>query len=598
MEPYIVSARKYRPSTFASVLGQKALTATLKNAVATRQLAGSYLFCGSRGVGKTTCARIFAKAINCEHRTPDGEPCNECPSCKAFNAGSSMNILELDAASNNSVDNIRELIQQVQVPPATGSYRVFIVDEVHMLSTAAFNAFLKTLEEPPSYAIFILATTEKHKIIPTILSRCQIYDFHRITVADMVAHLTYVASQEGIKAEPEALGVIAHKADGAMRDALSIFDQIAASTRGNITYAAAIENLNVLDAAYYGRLLDAFLDADVMKSWLIFKEIRDKGFDSQFMINGLAQYMRDLMAARQDDTLALIEGSDQERADLRERASRCTPGFLYRAMALCNEADLNYRISSGKQFLIELTLAKICQSLSPSPNNGSDGEGQLKPITAARAPMPASPAPTAAQPEAKSPGPSAIQAPQAPAPTAASAPAPGATVAPRTPTFTPAPRGGRGRVITSSRVSLSGESPAAHTGPAATPGAPQSTQHRNEPFTEFDLEKTWEAFIEANPREHILVNTMRASKPTPIGPGRYEIAVYNGAQIEAFTAARPRLLQFLRDALHNDDIDLTAAITANAPPRHALSDRELLNELMQEDQLVRRLVDDLQLSLS
>ena len=276
MEKYLVSARKYRPATFASVVGQKSLTATLKNAVATNRLAHSYLFCGSRGVGKTSCARIFAKTINCEHRTPDGEACNECDSCRAFNSGTSMNIVELDAASNNGVDDMRQLVDQVQVPPSQGRYRVFIVDEVHMLSTAAFNAFLKTLEEPPSYVVFILATTEKHKIIPTILSRCQIYDFHRITIQDMIDHLKYVASQEGITVEDAGLNVIARKADGAMRDALSIFDQVAASSGGNITYQSAIDNLNVLDYEYYNRLLDTFLAGDVLKSWVIYKEIRDR----------------------------------------------------------------------------------------------------------------------------------------------------------------------------------------------------------------------------------------------------------------------------------------------------------------------------------
>ena len=259
MDNYLVSARKYRPATFDSVVGQKALTATLKNAVATGRLAHSYLFCGSRGVGKTSCARIFAKTINCEHRTPDGEACNECDSCKAFNAGTSMNIIELDAASNNGIDDMRAIVEQVQVPPSQGQYRVFIVDEVHMLSTAAFNSFLKTLEEPPSYVVFILATTEKHKIIPTILSRCQIYDFHRITIQDMIDHLSYVAKCEGVTVEPAALNIIARKADGAMRDALSIFDQVAASSRGNITYQSTIDNLNVLDFEYYNRLLDVFL---------------------------------------------------------------------------------------------------------------------------------------------------------------------------------------------------------------------------------------------------------------------------------------------------------------------------------------------------
>ena len=378
MDHYIVSARKYRPSTFDSVVGQKALTATLKNAISSGRLAHSYLFCGSRGVGKTSCARIFAKTINCLSPTPAGEACNQCDSCRAFNEGNSLNIIELDAASNNSVDDIRQLVEQVQVPPGQGKYRVFIVDEVHMLSSAAFNAFLKTLEEPPSYVIFILATTEKHKIIPTILSRCQIYDFNRITVRDIVDHLAYVSASEGMTAEPAALSVIARKADGAMRDALSIFDQVAASSRGNITYAGTIENLNVLDSNYYNRLLDCFLQNKTLETWLIYKEIRDKGFDSHFFINGLADYMRDLMVARDPSTIVLLEADDDVRNAMAQRAAKCHPEFIYRAMNLCNEADLNYRTASNKQFLVELTLAKICQLLSPSPVNSGEGEGQLQ----------------------------------------------------------------------------------------------------------------------------------------------------------------------------------------------------------------------------
>ena len=366
MEQYIVSARKYRPSTFSSVVGQKALTATLKNAIATDHLAHAYLFCGSRGVGKTSCARIFAKTINCENRTADGEPCNECESCRAFNAGASMNILEMDAASNNGVDEMRNLVQNVANPPSNGKYRVFIIDEVHMLSNAAFNAFLKTLEEPPAHAIFILATTEKHKIIPTILSRCQIYDFSRITVNDIIDHLTYVAGQEGITAEPAALGVIARHADGAMRDALSIFDQVAASSRGNITYRSAIENLNVLDSAYFGRLLTCFKNNDVPGALTVYKEIRDRGFDALFFINGLGGYIRDLMVARDPSTIGLLEAPDEVRAEMARDAEGIDPVFFYRAMNILNEADLNYRTASNKQFLTELTLIKLCQLLSPS----------------------------------------------------------------------------------------------------------------------------------------------------------------------------------------------------------------------------------------
>lgn len=348
------------------MVGQKALTATLKNSIAQDRLAHAYLFCGSRGVGKTSCARIFAKTINCLNRTPDGEACNQCDSCRNFNENRSMNIIELDAASHNGIEDMRSLIEQVQVQPTDGRYRVFIIDEVHMLSSAAFNAFLKTLEEPPSYVIFILATTEKHKIIPTILSRCQIFDFNRITISDMVDHLRYVASNENITAEDSALGVIARHADGAMRDALSIFDQVAASSRGNITYASTIENLNVLDNSYFDTLIDAFAAEDVTKALVTYQQIRDKGFDSLFFINGLAQYIRDLMVARDPATIGLLEASDDVRASMAERGAKLPPQFFYRAMSLLNDADLNYRTASNKQFLVELTLIKLCQLLSPS----------------------------------------------------------------------------------------------------------------------------------------------------------------------------------------------------------------------------------------
>lgn len=366
MSQYIVSARKYRPSTFASVVGQKALTNTLKNAIATDRLAHAYLFCGSRGVGKTSCARIFAKTINCAHRTADGEACNECPSCRSFNENRSLNVIELDAASHNGVDDMKTLIEQVMVPPTDGRYRVFIIDEVHMLSNAAFNAFLKTLEEPPAHAIFILATTEKQKIIPTILSRCQIYDFSRITIRDMVDHLSYVAKNEGITAEPQALGVIARHADGAMRDALSIFDQVAASSRGNITYVSTIDNLNVLDNSYFERLTDAMTNQDVPAALNIYAEVREKGFDSLFFINGVGQYLRDLMVARDPSTVKLLEATDEDRKAMAERAAKLPPEFYYRAMAIVNRTDLDYRTASNKQFLVELALIRLCQLLSPS----------------------------------------------------------------------------------------------------------------------------------------------------------------------------------------------------------------------------------------
>ena len=388
MENYIVSARKYRPATFDSVVGQRALTTTLKNAIATGKLAHAYLFCGPRGVGKTTCARIFAKTINCMNPTADGEACNECESCRAFNEQRSYNIHELDAASNNSVDDIRQLVEQVRIPPQIGRYKVYIIDEVHMLSTSAFNAFLKTLEEPPRHAIFILATTEKHKILPTILSRCQIYDFSRIGTEDIVAHLAYVASKEGIKAEPEALNVIALKADGGMRDALSIFDQVVSFTGGNITYQSAIENLNVLDYEYYFRLTDYFLGNKVSESLLLFNDVLNKGFDGSHFITGLSSHLRDLLVSKDAVTLPLLEVGASIRERYQAQAQKCPVQFLYRAMKLCNDCDLNYRASKNKRLLIELTLIQAAQLMSgdEAPSGGRSPEPTIKPIATPQAP--------------------------------------------------------------------------------------------------------------------------------------------------------------------------------------------------------------------
>lgn len=383
MENYIVSARKYRPASFESVVGQHALTTTLKNAIASGKLAHAYLFCGPRGVGKTTCARIFAKTINCMSPTPEGEACDQCESCTAFNEQRSYNIHELDAASNNSVDDIRQLVEQVRIPPQIGKYKVYIIDEVHMLSTSAFNAFLKTLEEPPRHAIFILATTEKHKIIPTILSRCQIYDFSRISVEDTVKHLSYVATKEGISAEAEALNVIALKSDGGMRDALSIFDQVVSFTGGNITYNSVIENLNVLDYEYYFRLTDYFLNRKVSEPLLLLNDILNKGFDGGPFITGLSSHFRDLLVSKDSSTLSLLEVGASIRERYKEQAGKCPTNFLYRAIKLCNDCELNYRISKNKRLLVELTLIQLAQLTDDEDSEGSgrSPKQRIKPIT-------------------------------------------------------------------------------------------------------------------------------------------------------------------------------------------------------------------------
>ena len=359
MDNFIVSARKYRPSTFKSVVGQENITSTLKNAIRNNQVAQAFLFCGPRGVGKTTCARIFAKALNCEHLTDDFEPCNTCDSCNAFNNSASFNVFELDAASNNSVDGIRDLVDQVRIPPQGAKYKVYIIDEVHMLSGSAFNAFLKTLEEPPAYAKFILATTEKHKILPTILSRCQVYDFKRINDNDIVRHLQYVAQQEGVIAEEDALRVVATKADGALRDALSIFDQLVSFSGKNITYKDTIQNLNVLDVDNYFQVMDMVLSEDVSGALLLLDDILAKGFDAQNFISGLATHIRNLLLAQNPGTVQLLQMSDAIKQKLQVQAQKADRMLLTRALELANQCDFNYKMSNNKRLSVELCMMQI-----------------------------------------------------------------------------------------------------------------------------------------------------------------------------------------------------------------------------------------------
>ncbi len=361
MDNFIVSARKYRPASFDTVVGQLAITSTLRNAIMNHQLAQAYLFAGPRGVGKTTCARIFAKTINCMNLQPNAEPCNECESCKAFNAGRSLNIHELDAASNNSVDDIRGLVDQVRILPQVGKYSVYIIDEVHMLSTSAFNAFLKTLEEPPAHAIFILATTEKHKILPTILSRCQIYDFNRMKVGDTVEHLKYIAAKEGIIADEAALDIIAQKADGAMRDALSIFDQVVSFCGRNLTYEGVIENLNVMDYDYYFRLTDYFFNGKVPEALLLLNEIIEKGFDAGNLIAGLGKHFRDVLVAKDSATVQLLEVSATIKARYTEQAKVCTIDFLYEALKVIEQCEIQYKVRMEKRLCVEIAFIRLCQ---------------------------------------------------------------------------------------------------------------------------------------------------------------------------------------------------------------------------------------------
>lgn len=600
MDNYIVSARKYRPSTFRSVVGQKALTQTLKNAIDAKKLAHAYLFCGPRGVGKTSCARIFAKTINCFHPTETGEACNECESCRAFNEQRSYNIIELDAASNNSVDDIRALIDQVRIPPQIGQYKVFIIDEVHMLSPSAFNAFLKTLEEPPHHAIFILATTEKHKILPTILSRCQVYDFQRITTADIAEHLQYVASQEGITAEPEALNVIAQKADGGMRDALSIFDQVVSFTGGHITYQAVIENLNVLDYEYYFRLVDAFLQGNVPQALLIFKEVRDHGFEGQFFIGGLSRHLRDLLVCKDPSTLPLLEVSASVAQRYGEQAQKCSLAFLYRAMELSNRCDLDYRISNNKQFLVELTLIQICQILNPV--SIPTQEPPLQKITPA-APDSVQSAPAAqprpqAQPQqqqahAQSAAQAQSQAPQTAEPQATYRQA---TIRPVPPSPKPAApaQSAQSRKAAPVRISI-------HQKPAEATHEEQVAAKQvvlDTPFTEEALNMAWLAYTQTIPTEVVLVNTMQSCRPKLLDPHTFIVSVDSQIQVNCINEHFHELMSFLQNALKNNQFSMQLRINQPGEKEIIFSPKDVLKKMIEKNPDIKNLYDTFDLEIA
>ena len=585
MDNYIVSARKYRPSTFRSVVGQKSLTTTLKNAIQSNKLAHAYLFCGPRGVGKTSCARIFAKTINCLNPTADGEACNACESCRAFNEQRSYNIHELDAASNNSVDDIRTLIDQVRIPPPIGKYKVFIIDEVHMLTTAAFNAFLKTLEEPPHHALFILATTEKHKVLPTILSRCQIYDFSRISIADMVEHLQYVSSQEGVTAEPEALNVIAQKADGGMRDALSIFDQVVSFTNGNITYQAVIDNLNVLDYEYYFRLTDAILSGNVRDSLLILNEILGKGFDGQNIITGLAGHFRDLLVCRDESTLVLFEVGASIRERYKEMAKHCPDQLLFKAIELANTCDLNYRASRNKRLLLELTLIQLCQLTQVAVDDKK--KALIEPIAGTN---PSSQAVNSGQPQ---------QPPQAPSVTAAagapqvmsthmpsSVPAPPPSTAPN-----PARKTARPMGISMKEIGV--EKPKQQT-------VQQATTNVKEVVTPFDndsLVREWDNYAATIDKKVYLKNTMINCKPTLQENYYFEVAVHNPGQQEELINNAIHILPFLRQHLNNSRIQMRVRIVEGNEKHLAYTSTEKLELLMKINPTLGRLRDEFNLTL-
>ena len=620
MENYIVSARKYRPSTFESVVGQRALTTTLKNAIATQKLAHAYLFCGPRGVGKTTCARIFAKTINCMTPTADGEACNQCESCVAFNEQRSYNIHELDAASNNSVDDIRQLVEQVRIPPQIGKYKVYIIDEVHMLSASAFNAFLKTLEEPPRHAIFILATTEKHKILPTILSRCQIYDFNRISVEDTVNHLSYVASKEGITAEPEALNVIAMKADGGMRDALSIFDQVVSFTGGNITYKSVIDNLNVLDYEYYFRLTDCFLENKVSDALLLFNDILNKGFDGSHFITGLSSHFRDLLVGKDPVTLPLLEVGASIRQRYQEQAQKCPLPFLYRAMKLCNECDLNYRISKNKRLLVELTLIQVAQLTTEGDDvsGGRDPTKTIKPIftqpAAAQQPQVASA--TQVQQASLHTSPSsvttqAVNGTTARHPQASAAVQPGASASSGAASSAPSQGAGVAPTVKEERkipvmkmsslgVSIKNPQRDQTTQNTVTTHVPRVQQPEEDfIFNDRDLNYYWQEYAGQLPKEQdALTKRMQMLRPVLLNNSTtFEVVVDNEFAAKDFTALIPELQSYLRGRLKNSKVVMTVRVSEATETIRPVGRVEKFQMMAQKNQALMQLKDEFGLEL-
>ena len=589
MGEYIVSARKYRPMTFDSVVGQQALTTTLKNTIKSGKLAHSYLFCGPRGVGKTTCARIFAKAINCTNLTPDGEACNECEGCKAFNEGRSLNIFELDAASNNSVQDIRDLILQTRVPPQSGRYKVFIIDEVHMLSQAAFNAFLKTLEEPPAHVIFILATTEKQKILPTILSRCQIYDFERMTVQGTVDHLKHVAEKEGIAYEEAALTLIAEKADGGMRDALSIFDQAASFCQGNITYQKVLEDLNVLDEDNYFKMVELALKNNVPELMVTLNNIINKGFDGGRIINGLAAHMRNVLMAKNPETLPLLETSDSQRQRFQQQAQSCPTSFLYKALEIANRCDVNYRNSSNKRLLVELTLIEIAQITQPDDTAAGAGRSpkrlknlfkkiasQVKPVPqVAGANKPGSTIETTTKPAPKS----VVNVNMATQPVANESKKPVFKLGNIGMTFNDLRRNAQEKKQTI---------------------APQVTNKgESDDFNEEQLAFQWLSMCNRMPKEMVgMAQRMKNMTPHITEFPNVEVVVENEILLHQMEGIKARILATLAKELHNANIHFSLRLAEANEIKKVLNKRELFDQMRKENPAVEALRKGLELELA
>ena len=574
MENFIVSARKYRPATFKSVVGQYALTTTLKNAIKSNHLAHAYLFCGPRGVGKTTCARIFAKTINCENLTPDFEACNECESCKSFNEQRSYNIHELDAASNNGVDDIRSLIDQVRIPPQIGKYSVYIVDEVHMLSQGAFNAFLKTLEEPPAHAVFILATTEKHKIIPTILSRCQIYDFNRITVADTVKHLQYVASSENVTVDINGLNVIAQKSDGGMRDALSIFDQLVSFCGNNITYQGVIDNLNVLDYEYYFRLTDCFLNGNVSQSLMIFNEIINKGFDAHHFITGLSSHLRDILVSSDPETIELLEVGADIGLRYQQQAAQCPPEFIFNALKISNQCDLDYRLSKNKRLLVELALIRLCQLSDKKKTIVEELKPPISKISVS---------PTVTE--------TVKHVSEAPVVTKVSEPAavPEVKKIVRTEAATP---------VMQRPVSISINRPKVQDDISVVAEASVVSGYvADETYTDEAFAAAWKSFTVTIPDQVRVVSFMQNYLPLKTGENTYEIEVSNVMQESEMKKILPDILQHLYVVLKSRKIKFIVKITEETEFQRTMTPEEKYKQFVEMNPVVEKLRKNLQMEI-
>ncbi|HEY9551697.1 MAG TPA: DNA polymerase III subunit gamma/tau [Prevotella sp.] len=597
MEEYIVSARKYRPMTFDSVVGQSALTTTLKNAVKSGKLAHAYLFCGPRGVGKTTCARIFAKAINCLNPTENGEACNECESCKAFNEQRSYNIFELDAASNNSVENIKALMEQTRIPPQVGKYKVFIIDEVHMLSTSAFNAFLKTLEEPPAHVIFILATTEKHKILPTIISRCQIYDFERMNVQGIINHLKMVAQKEGISFEEEALSVIAEKADGGMRDALSIFDQAASFSQGNITYQKVIEDLNVLDADNYFRIIDLSLQNKAAEIMVLLNSLIAKGFDGGNLINGLAAHVRNVLMAKDQQTLPLLEVSEQQRERYRTQAAQAPVPFLYNALKILNQCDINYRQSSNKRLLVELTLIQVAQITQPEEDAAGAGrcptrlKSLFKNIVSNVQPKPAMQVAGAAKPVQRTTK-ATVHHADTPVPSAQATATPNATSATTNAT--------RPKLnLNTLGISFADLRNAGKKKQEAQEELTPSNKEENNVFSQEDLDLQWRMMCNRMPQQMTgMAARMKNMMPKILNFPLIEIVVDNKILLDQMSAIKARIHATLAKELHNGHIELNLRLAKPEEVGKILTKRELFDELRKNNPAIEKLRTTFGLELS